>query len=158
MKDYLDTPDGILEITASDTGLRSVCYVTEKETPEPNEYTIACMEQLSRYFKGEQITFDIPFDWSGTSEFYQSVWKVLLQIPYGKTTTYSAIATQLGKSKGASQAIGKAVGSNPIGIVVPCHRVIGKDGDLRGFAWGLERKEALLKLEGVRFYKQGTLF
>ena len=93
------------------------------------------------------------------TDFEQTIWKELFTIPYGKLITYSDLAFQIGKTKGASQAVGKALGNNPIGIIVPCHRVIGKNGKLTGYASGLHRKAVLLELEqkhtiGV----QGKLF
>ena len=82
------------------------------------------------------------------SEFRQRVWKLLLEIPYGEVTTYGALAKKLGKSMSA-QAVGGAVGHNPISILIPCHRVVGSDGSLTGYAGGIEKKEALLRLESV---------
>ncbi|HEX4864855.1 MAG TPA: methylated-DNA--[protein]-cysteine S-methyltransferase [Acidimicrobiales bacterium] len=103
--------------------------------------------QLAAYAEGELTEFDVPLRPSG-SEFQRSVWELLLDIPYGVTTTYGKVASDLGKPK-ASRAVGAAVGSNPLSIIVPCHRVIGADGSLTGYGGGLENKVALLKLEGV---------
>lgn len=101
--------------------------------------------QLENYFKGEIEHFSIPLELKGTS-FQKVVWRALQQIPYGKTTTYSHIAKQIGKEK-AVRAVGTAIGANPIPIIIPCHRVIGKNGNLTGYRGGLEMKEFLLRLE-----------
>ena len=98
------------------------------------------------YFAGGVPDFTLPLNPSGT-EFQRKVWEVLLGIPYGQTMTYGAIAREL--SCGSAQAVGQAVGRNPIGIIIPCHRVVGADGSLTGYAEGLDRKRALLKLEGL---------
>ncbi len=104
--------------------------------------------QLAEYFDGIRREFDLPLRPAGT-EFQRRVWAVLQTVPWGTTTTYGAIAERLGMPPGASRAVGAANGANPIAIVVPCHRVIGSDGRLTGYAGGLERKASLLRLEGV---------
>ena len=104
-------------------------------------------EQLSAYAAGELKEFELRLRPSGTP-FQMSVWSELAQIPYGVTTTYGQIASSIGRPTG-SRAVGAAVGSNPIGIIVPCHRVIGANGSLTGYAGGLDNKMALLHLEGV---------
>jgi methylated-DNA-[protein]-cysteine S-methyltransferase len=101
--------------------------------------------QLAEYFSGERKDFDLPLKLNGT-EFQVSVLEALLEIPYGETTSYGAIAKQIGRPK-AVRAVGAANGRNPIPIIVPCHRVIGSSGDLTGFGGGLDTKEALLRLE-----------
>ena len=103
--------------------------------------------QLNQYFAGTRKTFDLPLHFGGT-EFQHAVWEALLDIPYGETRTYGQIAAAIGRPK-AVRAVGQAIGSNPIGILVPCHRVIGKDGTLTGFGGGLKIKELLLKREGI---------
>ncbi|WP_281797656.1 methylated-DNA--[protein]-cysteine S-methyltransferase [Tepidanaerobacter syntrophicus] len=103
--------------------------------------------QIEEYFKGQRRVFDIPLDLKGT-DFQISVWEALLNIPYGTTKTYSQVAAEIGRPK-ATRAVGGAIGANPVSIVVPCHRVIGKDGSLTGFGGGLEIKKKLLKLEGI---------
>ncbi len=108
-------------------------------------------QQLEEYFGGSRHTFEVPSRLEG-SEFQRRVWSVLEEIPYGETTTYGEIAARLGEP---AQAVGKAVGQNPLSIVVPCHRVIGKDGSLTGYAGGLKRKQFLLDLEepvGARLF------
>jgi methylated-DNA-[protein]-cysteine S-methyltransferase len=110
--------------------------------------------QLDEYFAGQRQEFDLPLDPRGT-KFQRRVWQRLGAIPYGETTTYGALARDLGDA-GASRAVGLANGSNPIPIVIPCHRVIGADGSLTGFGGGLPIKQALLELE--RAARQPRLF
>jgi methylated-DNA-[protein]-cysteine S-methyltransferase len=100
------------------------------------------------YFRGERIEFDFEYVAHGTP-FQERVWEELKKIPYGTTTTYGRITADLGLDRVQARAVGGAVGNNPLGIVVPCHRVIGANGSLTGYAGGLENKEALLVLEGV---------
>jgi methylated-DNA-[protein]-cysteine S-methyltransferase len=104
--------------------------------------------QLAEYFAGRRRVFDLPLRPSGT-DFQRRVWGVLETVPWGTTTTYGAIAARLGLPPGASRAVGAANGANPLPVVLPCHRVIGSDGTLTGYAGGLERKALLLRLEGV---------
>lgn len=104
--------------------------------------------QLGEYFAGRLRAFDLPLRPAGT-DFQRRVWDVLATIPWGTTTTYGWIADRLGLPPGASRAVGAANGANPIPVVLPCHRVVGADGTLTGYAGGLERKAALLRLEGV---------
>ena len=107
---------------------------------------------LDLYFDGQRPDFTPPLSLRG-SDFRRDVWKLLLAVPYGKTTTYGELADRLAKARGLSrmsaQAVGGAVGHNPISIIVPCHRVVGKSGNLTGYAGGLEKKKFLLSLEGV---------
>jgi methylated-DNA-[protein]-cysteine S-methyltransferase len=105
-------------------------------------------QQLAEYFAGIRRVFDLPLRPAGT-EFQRRVWEVLATVPWGTTTTYGAIAARLGLPPGASRAVGAANGANPLPVVLPCHRVIGSDGTLTGYAGGLERKALLLRLEGV---------
>ena len=102
-------------------------------------------DQILQYFRGQRTQFDVSFDLKGTS-FQQSVWQELNKIPYGKTVSYSYIAKAINNLK-AVRAVGRAIGQNPLTIVIPCHRVIGKNGTLTGFRGGLEMKEVLLELE-----------
>lgn len=104
------------------------------------------VSQLGEYFAGERRDFDLPLEPAG-SEFQRSVWSQLERIGYGETASYGDVARALGKTNAASRAVGLANGSNPIPIVIPCHRVIGADGSLTGYAGGLERKRILLELE-----------
>jgi methylated-DNA-[protein]-cysteine S-methyltransferase len=105
-------------------------------------------EQLAEYFAGGRRAFDLPLRPAGTA-FQRRVWEVLATVPWGTTTTYGAIAARLGLPPGASRAVGAANGANPLPVVLPCHRVIGANGTLTGYAGGLERKALLLRLEGV---------
>ena len=107
-----------------------------------------CEAQLEAYFAGDLKEFTVPLAPSGTP-FQMAVWTELTKIPYGSTMTYGDIALALGKRLVASRAVGLANGSNPISVIVPCHRVIGSDGSLTGYGGGLERKELLLRLEGA---------
>ena len=104
--------------------------------------------QFAEYFEGDRRVFDLPLRPAGT-EFQRRVWTVLATVPWGTTTTYGAIAARLGMPPGASRAVGAANGANPIAIVLPCHRVIGSNGRLTGYAGGLARKAGLLGLEGI---------
>jgi methylated-DNA-[protein]-cysteine S-methyltransferase len=104
--------------------------------------------QLAEYFEGTRREFDLPLRPGGT-EFQRRVWDVLETVPWGTTTTYGTIAARLGLPPGASRAVGAANGANPLPVVLPCHRVIGSDGSLTGYAGGLARKALLLRLEGV---------
>ena len=115
----------------------------EGETPLLRE----AARQLKEYFSGVRHAFDLPLRPSGT-EFQKQVWLALCGIPYGETVTYGQIAAAVGRPRG-TQAVGQAVGANPIPFLIPCHRVVGKNGKLTGFALGLELKEALLKLEQI---------
>lgn len=102
--------------------------------------------QLEGYFEGSRKSFDLPLRWMGGTAFQQAVWQALTAIPFGVTTTYGAISQAIGKPK-AVRAVGGAIGRNPLGIVVPCHRVVGSAGQLTGYTGGLSRKQALLALE-----------
>jgi O-6-methylguanine DNA methyltransferase len=116
------------------------------ELKEHGEHNLRLTSQLDAYFAGELREFTLPLDLRGTS-FQRRVWDLLCRIPWGETRSYGQIAKALGRPRGA-RAVGRAVGTNPVSIVVPCHRVIGSDGTLTGYGGGLDRKEALLKLEG----------
>ena len=120
----------------------------EKETPALS----LAKKWLDIYFSGKEPDLKVPIRFSGTA-FRTEVWEILLSIPYGKTVTYGQIADMLAKKRGtermSARAVGGAVGRNRISIIVPCHRVIGSDGSLTGYAGGTERKKELLKLEGV---------
>ncbi|MEC3918937.1 methylated-DNA--[protein]-cysteine S-methyltransferase [Nocardia sp. CDC160] len=108
----------------------------------------AVVPQLAAYFAGERTGFDLRFGDGGT-EFQRRVWRAIDEIPYGGTTTYGEIARRIGASRAAVRAVGSAIGANPLLIVRPCHRVIGADGSLTGYAGGVERKQRLLELERI---------
>ncbi|HEU4965486.1 MAG TPA: methylated-DNA--[protein]-cysteine S-methyltransferase [Bacilli bacterium] len=107
----------------------------------------SCTEQIRDYFSGNRQTFDLPLDLHGT-EFQRQVWNALSAIPFGKHKTYGQVAREIGREK-AVRAVGAACGANPVPIIVPCHRVIGTNGSLTGFAGGLDLKKAMLELEGI---------
>lgn len=156
----INTPIGVLQINASSKGLRAISLLSEATNTKdnPNDITEIAAVQLSEYFQGKRNNFELALDWNGHSSFYQSVWNYLLTIPFGQTKSYGEIAKDLGNS-GASRAVGLANGKNPIPIIVPCHRVIGSDGSLTGFALGIEIKKQLLAMENPEcFGIQGKLF
>ena len=113
---------------------------------DANPVLVEAVRQLAAYFARERQDFDLPLAPVGT-EFQQRVWKELVRIPYGETTSYGALAVRLGMTNAASRAVGLANGRNPIPVVIPCHRVIGADGTLTGYAGGLGRKQTLLEIE-----------
>lgn len=161
VKSYCSSPIGWFEITGSELGVRTV-FRCEKAGPDaalPPEHPVAvCRRQLEEYFGRSRTQFDIRIDWSGTPEFQQLVWKALLDIPYGETVAYSDIANRIGHPK-AVRAVGLANRNNPTAIIVPCHRVIGKAGELRGYFYGLDAKLLLLRHENPhRYAEQGSLF
>lgn len=144
--DYLITSSGHLKILASDWAIEMITFVDcPGHDKAPNVITAQAVNQLTEYFAGQRRTFDLPLAAKGTT-FQQHVWQLLRDIPYGQTASYSDIAQRLGKPK-AVRAVGAANGRNPISIIVPCHRVIGADGSLTGYAGGLARKSQLLNLE-----------
>jgi methylated-DNA-[protein]-cysteine S-methyltransferase len=126
---------------------RHSARVQEGLTLEPEAFGEVA-RQLAEYFAGDRKEFTVPLAPSGTP-FQMAVWTELTKIPYGSTVSYGDIARALGKRLVASRAVGLANGSNPISIIVPCHRVIGADGSLTGYGGGLERKDLLLRLEGA---------
>jgi len=130
-----------------DAGRHSARFDQRSMVPSPESFR-EVEAQLGAYFAGDLKEFSLPLAPSG-SAFQLAVWNELTKIPYGSTTTYGAIALDLGKSMVAARAVGLANGSNPISVIVPCHRVIGSDGSLTGYGGGLERKELLLRLEGA---------
>ena len=159
MTNYMDFDCalGAMRIAATTNGLCGVYFRAQKYFPTGAEWhesstnadLIAARKQLHEYFDGKRCVFDLRLAAAGTP-FQQRVWKALRGIPFGQTTTYGGLAEALGTPT-ATRAVAAAVGRNPIGIIVPCHRVLGKDGSLTGFAGGLDRKAALLQLEGVLF-------
>ena len=140
---------GAIEITVSDSGIRSVHFLEaapDEIVSERHPLLDAAVWQLEEYFDGQRTRFNLPLDMEGTV-FQQSVWEALLNIPYGTTSTYGEMARQLGDTR-AVRAVGRANGRNPVAIIVPCHRVIGSGGKLIGYGGGLWRKEWLLRHEG----------
>ncbi|KAB0624364.1 methylated-DNA--[protein]-cysteine S-methyltransferase [Acinetobacter gandensis] len=154
---YLDSPVGQLQLVANETALVAVLWENEKpdrvclaSLVEDHKHPILLKtaKQLNEYFAGKRQIFDLPLDFSGT-EFQQKVWQALLTIPFGETRSYKQIAEQIGNVK-AVRAVGAANGKNPISIIAPCHRVVGANGKLVGFAGGLENKDILLKIEKLQ--------
>jgi methylated-DNA-[protein]-cysteine S-methyltransferase len=145
--DYLKSPMGILQLKANAAGLMAIGFVEQEQqtTVKPNQITDSTKHQLTEYFAGDRKEFDLPISAPGT-EFQRHVWRQLTFIPYGQTCSYQDIANRLDNPK-AVRAVGNANGKNPLTIVVPCHRVIGANGSLTGYAWGVSRKEYLLKHE-----------
>jgi methylated-DNA-[protein]-cysteine S-methyltransferase len=155
-----DSPLGPLLLAASERGLAGAWF-TEGQRDTPNALASAgwtaapghpvlqqAAAQLADYFSGRRQHFDLPLDLTHGTAFQQAVWQALLAIPCGTTTSYGELARRIGRPK-AVRALGAAVGRNPVSIIVPCHRVIGADGSLTGYAGGLARKTALLRIEGV---------
>lgn len=150
--DYL-SPIGVIEIVSVDKAVQSIMF-SERDTviqhqQEIPDVLLDCYEQLDQYFKGERKEFTFPYEFSGTP-FQQTVWTSLITIPYAETASYKNIASSLQKEK-AIRAVGNANGKNRLSIVIPCHRIIGSNGKLTGYAGGLWRKEWLLNHE--RKYK-----
>lgn len=144
--DYLASKFGLLHIQSDTNGLKSVKFCHQKTEPiQTNIHTQQTCSQLSEYFAGQRAHFDLRLNASGT-RFQQQVWQQLLTIPIGHTCTYGDIARNINNPK-AVRAVGAANGRNPIAIIVPCHRVIGSDGSLTGYAWGISLKQRLLTLE-----------
>lgn len=158
---YMASPFGLLELRASVLGLQSITLIEGTSNPEPqvtNEHLEQAVQQLEEYFNGQRKVFNLTYDFIGAPVFYQEVWRTLMMIPYGKTRSYSDIAVRLGQPE-AMRAVGQACHKNPLPIVVPCHRVIGKHGELGGYAYGLKIKMQLLHAENPsKFTEQGVLF
>jgi O-6-methylguanine DNA methyltransferase len=151
---------GWMGVVGSTRGLKKIIFPKESRESVIDlatvEYPVTCSistdylrdlpERLTSYLEGKQINFFDVLDMTGSTAFQRKVWEAARKIPYGETTSYGFLARSIGHVGGA-RAVGHALGKNPFPIVVPCHRIIGKNGDLTGFAGGLELKESLLKLE-----------
>lgn len=143
---YYKSPIGILEIISSDQAILSVLFVDKIKTViEATEIIKEAIRQLDEYFKGTRIDFNLEIELNGT-EFQKKVWNGLLNIPYGKTVSYKELASEIGNVN-ASRAVGNANSKNLINIIVPCHRVIGSNNNLIGYAGGLNRKLWLIEHE-----------
>ena len=153
---FIETPLGNAKIVGDNNGIASVSILdTEEELSEViPESLLECVTQLKAYFKNERKTFNLKLNPEGTA-FQKNVWNLLVSIPYGKTLSYLQLSKQLGDVK-AIRAVANANGKNPLWIIIPCHRVIGSDGSLTGYAGGLHRKQWLLNHESA--YKQQSLF
>ena len=140
------SPLGPIRLTEEDGFLTGVNFCAAKaEAAEDSPLLAEAEHQLAEYFIGRRQNFDLPLNPKGTA-FQQKVWQALLQIPYGQTASYKEIACKIGNEK-AYRAVGLANHNNPIGIIIPCHRVVGANGNLTGYAGGLEKKQKLLELE-----------
>ena len=151
----LHSPLGALLLARTAKGLAGAWFEGQKHHPgrlaapdRPNDPLLVCAaEQLREYFAGESAGFDLPLDLQGTP-FQRAVWQALLGIAPGALSSYGAIAATIG-SASAVRAVGGAIGRNPVSVIVPCHRVVGRDGSMTGYAGGVQRKQALLALEGA---------
>ena len=146
----LDTPLGPLHVAARDGAIVALTLASPDPSWRRDDATpplAAARAQLTAFFAGERRWFDLPLALEGTP-WQRSVWDAVAAIPFGETRTYASVAASLGRP-GASRAVGHANGRNPACIVVPCHRVVGSDGSLTGYAYGLDAKRALLEHEGV---------
>lgn len=157
---YCASSFGIFKITGDEEGIQSIQLTPKKilpvqVVPAPLKEAV---RQLTQYFNGRRKEFDLKLNFGDAPVFHQEVWQELKTIPYGHTTSYSAIASTLGDAN-KMRAVGQANRNNPIPIVVPCHRVIAKSGKLQGYYYGLEMKRKLLELENpMSFASQGSLF
>lgn len=153
------TPIGGLRVVASARGIRRIAFDArmpsapgngwaQPGSPEARRHLAAAVKQLREYFAGRRTEFELPLDLEGTAE-QRRVWQELCAIPFGATASYGEIARRIGSPAGA-RAVGRACATNPVPVVVPCHRVVGADGSLHGFGGGLWRKQRLLEHEGAR--------
>ena len=153
----MTTSIGRLSVAASPRGLRRIDFAgrangskaSGARTPGPGKearrHLAAALRQLRDYFAGQRSTFDLPLDLAGTA-YQQRVWRALQRVPFGRTLSYGDLAARLG-APGGARAVGRACATNPVPVVVPCHRVVGGDGSLHGYGGGLWRKQRLLELE-----------
>lgn len=155
---HLRSPLGRLRVESDGEALRTLRFDTDGApmASRPDAILERAAAQLREYFDGTRQYFDIPLAFAGTA-FQEQVWRALLDIPFGKTASYADIATRIGQP-GAARAVGMANNRNPIALIVPCHRVIGANGDLVGYGGGLAAKDWLLRHEGFAVPQQTTLF
>lgn len=158
-----DSPLGRIILAAAHDRLTGVWFDGQSHQPDtsrwPLEHDLPVLQQaktqLSAYFAGQRQAFELALDLSAGTDFQQSVWRALLQIPFGATLSYGALSASIGKPA-AVRAVAGAVARNPLSIIVPCHRVLGAGASLTGYAGGLPRKTALLQLEGASFKPEPT--
>jgi methylated-DNA-[protein]-cysteine S-methyltransferase len=151
-----DTPLGPMTLAATDSGLAGAWFDAQAHHPgelcapvnADQRWLKQAAAELAEFFAGTRQAFSVPIDAAGT-HFQRSVWQALQRIPRGHLHSYGALAAELGRPS-AARAVGAAVGRNPVSVIVPCHRVVGHAGSLTGYAGGLPRKQALLRLEGAR--------
>jgi len=156
VKTHYDSPLGSMIVAATARGLAGVWFEGQRHLPDHSKWPVEpdhpvlrqAQVQLAEYFAGQRSSFDLPLDVQGGTAFQRSVWDALLAIPRGGTTSYGVLSRSIGQPA-AVRAVGAAVGRNPLSIGVPCHRVVGANGSLTGYAGGLDRKTALLRLEGA---------
>jgi len=153
--DQYDSPHGTMLLTATPKGLAGVYFKGQKHVPKKREWQRdtrhpllrQARRELREYFAGRRKRFEVRLDPRGTA-FQRSVWKSISKVGFGRTMTYGELARRAGHP-GSARAAGAATGRNPLGIIVPCHRIVGSNGSLTGYAGGLQRKRALLALEGA---------
>lgn len=151
----ISSPFGNILLESREGCLSCLRFTDEQTDGEIfDQVLLSAKEQLEEYFAGKRKNFDMPIGLGGT-EFQRKVWMEVAKIPFGQTTTYMKLSQKLG-NPAAIRAVGAAIGANPILVILPCHRILGSDGSLTGYAGGLDRKKALLELEGHAF--QGSLF
>lgn len=151
---FFKSPLGWMQIKTENDKIIFVDFVQKGRRTTPNKTANVCQKQLEEYFSGKRKIFVLPLFWQGTP-FQQSVWQKLLAITYGKTWSYQEVADSIENPK-AARAVGQAIHKNPLAVIVPCHRVIGSNGKLVGYAQGLGRKEWLLRHEGC-FCKENSV-
>ncbi|WP_087016458.1 methylated-DNA--[protein]-cysteine S-methyltransferase [Thaumasiovibrio subtropicus] len=148
----IDTPIGWLNVIANHTAVTAIHFDADPDLDtHTNPITQQAVQELTEYFSGQRINFDVPVAPKGTA-FQHRVWHALQTIPHGEFCSYGDIAVKLDNPK-AVRAVGAANGKNPIPVIIPCHRVIGASGKLTGYAGGLDKKTTLLKLEGIEGIK-----
>jgi len=151
---YISSPLGQILIAASDEGIKGLWFENQRHHPDitcwqavrSQKWLDQCASEIQSYFEGTRREFQFPLSTPWGTEFQQAVWKELQLIPFGETISYGELATRIKKPQ-AVRAVGAAIGKNPWSIVVPCHRIIGANGSLTGYAGGLDRKTNLLRLE-----------
>lgn len=143
---YFNSPIGYIKIEESLGYIIALDFVESKGIENETEITKQCKKELGEYFNGERKAFSVPIKFVKGTEFQRKVWNELRKIPYGKTVTYKYIAEKIGNAN-ASRAVGGANNKNPIAIIVPCHRVIGANGKMVGYAGGIDKKTYLLEIE-----------
>ena len=143
---YYESPRGKIKIEAEGESIIGVSFSMESSEWDENEAVIQCKNQLQEYFEGKRKEFDLNIKFIKGTEFQISVWKALSNISYGEKITYKSIAEKINNPK-AVRAVGGANNKNPIAIIIPCHRVVGSNGKMVGYAGGIDKKEYLLKLE-----------
>lgn len=159
------TPVGRVSVWASPTGIRRLVFSRGPDLPAAGEidgegeapaHLGRAIDELARYFTGEDVTFTAPLDLGDATPFREQVWRALANIAYARTRSYGEVADALGLDPVAARAVGQAIGSNPVPILIPCHRVVASDGRLHGFSGGLEVKARLLRLEGLQVGGEGA--